>query len=303
MLAEQAAARRARGGGRPVELAHARDGPAGQRAAGRGRRADRRRDAATSSTRARSGSPRRSSGSPAGARRSRPTSTPAGCARVTAPRRPASVLSGLLGPGLLGQAFDGLLRPLSGAPVWLTPERETSARGTRTWAFESRGRGGRRGGARRRCSPSCRRPGRSSTGWSPRRASRAGDLGRRTEPVAVTELALRVDDRDVAARRALAGAGAAPVPRAALAGGAAAHRAAGARPALPASPAAPRPRCPAGSAPARRCCSSRSPSGSEADVDRLRRLRRARQRDGRRARRARDWSPTSGPAAGWWTAR
>ena len=39
-------------------------------------------------------------------------------------------LSGLFGPGLLGQAFDGLLRPLSGAPVWLTPEPRTSARGT-----------------------------------------------------------------------------------------------------------------------------------------------------------------------------
>ncbi len=43
-------------------------------------------------------------------------------------------LSGLLGPGLLGQAFDGLLRPLSGAPVWLTPEREASGQG-RTWSF------------------------------------------------------------------------------------------------------------------------------------------------------------------------
>ncbi|MCV2393569.1 V-type ATP synthase subunit A [Actinotalea sp. M2MS4P-6] len=32
-------------------------------------------------------------------------------------------LAGLLGPGLLGQAFDGLLRPLSGAPVWLSPDR------------------------------------------------------------------------------------------------------------------------------------------------------------------------------------
>ncbi len=44
------------------------------------------------------------------------------------------VLSGLLGPGLLGQAFDGLLRPLSGAPVWLTPERQSTAAG-RDWSF------------------------------------------------------------------------------------------------------------------------------------------------------------------------
>lgn len=32
-------------------------------------------------------------------------------------------LSGHLGPGLLGHAFDGLLRPLSAAPLWLDPER------------------------------------------------------------------------------------------------------------------------------------------------------------------------------------
>jgi len=35
-------------------------------------------------------------------------------------------LSGLLGPGLLGHAFDGLLRPLSEAPLWLEPGRDTS---------------------------------------------------------------------------------------------------------------------------------------------------------------------------------
>jgi V/A-type H+-transporting ATPase subunit A len=32
-------------------------------------------------------------------------------------------LSALLGPGLLGQVFDGLMRPLSTAPMWLTPDR------------------------------------------------------------------------------------------------------------------------------------------------------------------------------------
>lgn len=46
-------------------------------------------------------------------------------------------LSGLFGPGLLGQAFDGLLRPLSGAPVWLTPNRDTGT-AERRWAFEPR---------------------------------------------------------------------------------------------------------------------------------------------------------------------
>ena len=44
------------------------------------------------------------------------------------------VLSGVLGPGLLGQAFDGLLRPLSSAPVWLTPDRR-DARSERRWSF------------------------------------------------------------------------------------------------------------------------------------------------------------------------
>lgn len=48
-------------------------------------------------------------------------------------------LSGLLGPGLLGQVFDGLMRPLSSAPMWLTPERSGSAEDptvlAREWDF------------------------------------------------------------------------------------------------------------------------------------------------------------------------
>ena len=36
-------------------------------------------------------------------------------------------LAGLLGPGLLGTVFDGLLRPLSSAPLWLTQNRQSSA--------------------------------------------------------------------------------------------------------------------------------------------------------------------------------
>ncbi|ALO67312.1 ATPase [Arthrobacter alpinus] len=48
-------------------------------------------------------------------------------------------LSALMGPGLLGQVFDGLMRPLSSAPMWLTPDRSGST-GDRTvlareWAF------------------------------------------------------------------------------------------------------------------------------------------------------------------------
>jgi len=48
-------------------------------------------------------------------------------------------LSGLLGPGLLGQVFDGLMRPLSSAPLWLTPDRAGSAEDpaalARSWTF------------------------------------------------------------------------------------------------------------------------------------------------------------------------
>ncbi|MFZ3452473.1 V-type ATP synthase subunit A [Arthrobacter sp. 7Tela_A1] len=51
-------------------------------------------------------------------------------------------LSALLGPGLLGQVFDGLLRPLSSAPMWLTADREASAEDRlvldREWTFEPR---------------------------------------------------------------------------------------------------------------------------------------------------------------------
>jgi len=48
-------------------------------------------------------------------------------------------LSALLGPGLLGQVFDGLMRPLSSAPLWLTPDRAGSAEDpatlARIWTF------------------------------------------------------------------------------------------------------------------------------------------------------------------------
>jgi V/A-type H+-transporting ATPase subunit A len=48
-------------------------------------------------------------------------------------------LSGLLGPGLLGQVFDGLMRPLSSAPMWLTNERPGSGADpavlAREWTF------------------------------------------------------------------------------------------------------------------------------------------------------------------------
>ena len=43
-------------------------------------------------------------------------------------------LSAHLGPDLLGGVFDGLLRPLSGAPTWLAPDgRPRETIGTWTW--------------------------------------------------------------------------------------------------------------------------------------------------------------------------
>ncbi|TDW30139.1 V-type ATP synthase subunit A [Cryobacterium psychrophilum] len=47
-----------------------------------------------------------------------------------------SPLTGLLGPGMLGRAFDGLLRPLSSAPLWLEPDRAASADDPATLARE-----------------------------------------------------------------------------------------------------------------------------------------------------------------------
>ncbi|WNM24984.1 V-type ATP synthase subunit A [Demequina capsici] len=47
-------------------------------------------------------------------------------------------LTGLFGPGLLGAAFDGLMRPLTSAPIWLRPDRPESvagADGGRRWRF------------------------------------------------------------------------------------------------------------------------------------------------------------------------
>ncbi|WP_328514734.1 V-type ATP synthase subunit A [Mycolicibacterium palauense] len=44
-------------------------------------------------------------------------------------------LSALLGPGLLGGVFDGLLRPLATAPTWLGPGSYTHSDGRR-WRFE-----------------------------------------------------------------------------------------------------------------------------------------------------------------------
>ncbi|MCA1783349.1 MAG: V-type ATP synthase subunit A [Intrasporangiaceae bacterium] len=44
-------------------------------------------------------------------------------------------LVGILGPGLLGHAFDGLLRPLTTAPLWLGPDRGIGGRDGQEWRF------------------------------------------------------------------------------------------------------------------------------------------------------------------------
>ena len=44
-------------------------------------------------------------------------------------------LSALLGPHLLGGVFDGLLRPLAGAPAWLEPGHGQAAAGGREFGF------------------------------------------------------------------------------------------------------------------------------------------------------------------------
>jgi V/A-type H+-transporting ATPase subunit A len=52
-------------------------------------------------------------------------------------RRLGRPLSARLGPGLVGGVFDGLLRPLTGAGVWLTPGRSGPAE-PRRWSFTPR---------------------------------------------------------------------------------------------------------------------------------------------------------------------
>jgi V/A-type H+-transporting ATPase subunit A len=50
-------------------------------------------------------------------------------------RRTGRPLSARLGPGLLGGVFDGLLRPLSSAPIWLAPQTLTSNERPARWNF------------------------------------------------------------------------------------------------------------------------------------------------------------------------
>jgi V/A-type H+/Na+-transporting ATPase subunit A len=53
-------------------------------------------------------------------------------------------LTARLGPGLLGRVFDGLLRPLSGGPVWLLPQTPGGSPDGQRWDFEPGVREGQR---------------------------------------------------------------------------------------------------------------------------------------------------------------
>ena len=70
-------------------------------------------------------------------------------------------LSARLGPHLLGGVFDGLLRPLTGAPAWLEPGRSRAARDRPGVRVHPRGGGGR--GCRRRHLPRHRWPWRAGS--------------------------------------------------------------------------------------------------------------------------------------------
>ena len=53
-------------------------------------------------------------------------------------------LSARLGPHLLGGVFDGLLRPLAGAPVWLEPGQVPGPAASREFGFTPEVADGRR---------------------------------------------------------------------------------------------------------------------------------------------------------------
>ncbi len=53
-------------------------------------------------------------------------------------------LSARLGPGLLGGVFDGLLRPLDGAPAWLRPGVARDGAGAASWQFVPQAQRGQR---------------------------------------------------------------------------------------------------------------------------------------------------------------
>ena len=58
-----------------------------------------------------------------------------GLAPAIRPAPRGEPLSARLGPHLLGGVFDGLLRPLAGAPAWLEPGRSRPAAGGQEFDF------------------------------------------------------------------------------------------------------------------------------------------------------------------------
>ena len=211
------------------------------------------------------GCPARSSRSAATWPPSRPTSTPAAWRPATRPARVGEPLSARLGPHLLGGVFDGLLRPLAGAPAWLRPGRTARGHGQASeFGFTPAGR--------RRAPPSAEgsllgtvavRGGIGYRVLVPPGVSGAvdGDPPGRAR-VAADEVIATVGGQRRAADIVAGRCGA----RGPTASGWTATRrcspGSGWSTCCSRSPGAAPPPCPAGSAPARPCCCSRSPSGA-----------------------------------------
>ena len=182
-----------------------------------------------------------------------------------APERPArsrgAPLSAPLGPHLLGGIFDGLLRPLSGAGVWLGLTTASSAPGSRQFAFAPSLTAGAVVARAPRCGHRGRRRPVPTAYWcrpaSADQSSRCGPLARarRTGSSRPWPAPRSASPSSWPVRVPR------PCPPAPERRSAAAHRPARRRHALPDHPWAAAPRCPAASEPARPCCSSRSPSG------------------------------------------
>ena len=143
---------------------------AGQRAAGRGRRARRRSPLHEVVELGAQRLPAEVASIHRGPRHApRPTSTPGAPAWGTRRSASGAPLSARLGPGLLGGIFDGMLRRLGTGRTWLGPGTERrgprAAVEPRRWPYRRAvDAGARRAGAR--CSGRCPRPAASSTGSS-----------------------------------------------------------------------------------------------------------------------------------------
>ncbi len=177
---------------------------------------------------------------------------------VTALGRP---LSARLGPDLLGGVFDGLLRPLTTAPTWLTPDATRRDSGTAVDLAAvgvRRRRRDRRDGAwhvpgRRSRVPSAGTAGHQWPHRTPRRRWNAMARTKRWRPLRAPPYASVRIGRCAGRVRCV---NAATPPSLCLPGSASSTPSSRLR-------AAAAPRSPADSAPARRCCCSRSRSGAQ----------------------------------------